>query len=70
MSVMHDNHDLREASTASLGAVAVILVASALAFTALTAPVATLLGAGAGAVPGCRPVRAGRRGRPPLPSAG
>jgi hypothetical protein len=44
-------HDLREASTASLAAVAVILVASALAFTAMTAPVTTLLGAGGGAVP-------------------
>jgi hypothetical protein len=51
MSVMRDTHDLREASTASLAAVAVILVASALAFTAMTAPVTKLLGAGGGAVP-------------------
>lgn len=35
----------------SLAAVAVILVASALAFTAMTAPVTTLLGAGGGPVP-------------------
>jgi hypothetical protein len=51
MSVVHDTHDLREASTASLAAVVVILIASALAFTAMTAPVAKLLGAGGGAVP-------------------
>jgi hypothetical protein len=51
MSVMHGNHDLREASTASLAAVAAILVGSALAFTALTAPMTQLLGAGGGAVP-------------------
>jgi hypothetical protein len=51
MSVVRDDHDRREASTASLVAVAVILVASALAFTAMTAPVTKLLGAGGGAVP-------------------
>jgi hypothetical protein len=51
MSVMHDNHDLREASTASLAAVAGLLVAGALAFTAMTASVTQLLGAGGGAVP-------------------
>jgi len=51
MSVVHDSRDLREASTASLAAVAVILIASAFAFTAMTAPVAQLLGTGGGAVP-------------------
>jgi hypothetical protein len=51
MSVRHDHHDLREASTPTLAAVAVILVASALAFTAMTAPMTTLLGASGGAVP-------------------
>ena len=51
MSVMHEPYDTREASTASLVAVAGILIASALGFTALTAPVAKLLGSAAGAVP-------------------
>ncbi len=50
MSVMHGNQDMREASTASLAAVVVILIASALAFTAMTAPVTQLIGAGSGAV--------------------
>jgi hypothetical protein len=51
MSVTHDGADMREASTASLVAVAAILIISALAFTLLTAPFTKLLGAGAGAVP-------------------
>ena len=51
MSIMHGRHDPREASTTSLVAVAAILVASAIAFTAMTASVTQLLGAGAGAVP-------------------
>src|SRR5262245_47895211 len=51
MSVGHESHDLREASTVSLAVVAVMLVLSALGFTALTAPVAKLLGPGGGAVP-------------------
>jgi hypothetical protein len=51
MSVMPETYETREASTASLAAVVGILIASALAFTALTAPVAKLLGAAAGAVP-------------------
>ena len=48
---MHEPYDTREASTTSLVAVAGILIVSALAFTALTAPVAKLLGSAAGAVP-------------------
>jgi hypothetical protein len=51
MSVMHETHDMKEASTASLAAVVGILIASALAFTAMTAPIAKLLGSGGGAVP-------------------
>lgn len=51
MSVMHEVHDGREASTGSLVAVVVIMVGSALAFTLLTAPFTRLLGAGAGAIP-------------------
>ncbi|HEV8585848.1 MAG TPA: hypothetical protein VGT02_12825 [Methylomirabilota bacterium] len=50
MRIMHEVHDMREASTRSLIAVAVILVASALGFTLLTAPFLKLLGSGAGAV--------------------
>jgi hypothetical protein len=51
MSVMHEAHDAREASTRSLVMVVVIMVGSALAFTLLTSPLVQLLGAGAGAVP-------------------
>src|SRR5438046_8596985 len=51
MSVMPGHHDTREASTVSLVAVAVILVVSAFGFTAMTAPITNLLGAGGGAVP-------------------
>jgi len=51
MSVMHEVHDVREASTRSLVSVVVIMVGSALAFTLLTAPFTKLLGAGAGAIP-------------------
>jgi hypothetical protein len=51
MSVMHETHDMKEASTASLAAVVGILIASALGFTAMTAPIAKLLGSGGGAVP-------------------
>ena len=52
MSVLREHHDLREASTASLAAVVVILIATALAFTALTAPITALVGSGTGAVAG------------------
>ena len=51
MSVMHETHDMREASPRSLIAVVAILIGSALAFTLATAPFSRLLGAGAGAVP-------------------
>jgi len=51
MSVMHEVHDVREASTRSLVSVVVIMVGSALAFTLLTAPFTKLLGTGAGAIP-------------------
>jgi hypothetical protein len=51
MSVMHEAHDAREASTRSLVAVVLVMIASALAFTLMTAPFTKLLGAGAGAVP-------------------
>ena len=51
MSVMPGHHDTREASTVSLVAVAVILIVSAFGFTAMTAPITNLLGAGGGAVP-------------------
>jgi hypothetical protein len=51
MSVVHEPHEMREASTASLVAVVAILIGSALLFTLATAPFAKLLGAGAGAVP-------------------
>ena len=51
MSVMHETHDMREASPRSLIAVVAILIGSALAFTLATAPFTRLLGAGAGAVP-------------------
>jgi hypothetical protein len=50
MSTIYEVHDAREASAKSLVAVAVILVASALGFTLMTAPFLKLLGAGAGAV--------------------
>lgn len=50
MSVLHEVHDVREASPRSLLFVVVIMVGSALAFTLLTAPFTTLLGGGAGAV--------------------
>ena len=51
MSVLHENHEMREASPRSLIAVVAILIGSALAFTLATAPFTKLLGAGAGAVP-------------------
>jgi hypothetical protein len=50
MSTMLEVHDVREASTRSLVAVAIILVASALGFMLMTAPFLKLLGTGAGAV--------------------
>src|SRR5262245_4180014 len=50
MSTIREVHDMREASTRSLVAVAIVLVASALGFMLLTAPLLKLLGAGAGAV--------------------
>ncbi|MCL6556111.1 MAG: hypothetical protein K6T56_07095 [Burkholderiales bacterium] len=43
--------EMREASTASLAAVVGILIGSALAFTAATAPINKLLGSGAAALP-------------------
>src|SRR5688572_21981787 len=51
MSLMHDVHDVREASTRSLVAVAVIMAGSAVAFGLLTSPLTQLLGTGAAAVP-------------------
>ena len=51
MSVMHEVHDAREASTRSLVSVVLIMIGSAVAFTLLTAPLTQLLGTGAGAVP-------------------
>lgn len=51
MSVMHDPNEMREASTASLIAVVLIMIGTALAFTLATAPFAKLLGPGAGALP-------------------
>lgn len=51
MSVTNESHDMREASTASLVTVVVVLVGSALGFTLATAPFAELLGVGAGALP-------------------
>lgn len=51
MSVLYEPHEMREASTRSLVAVVVLMIASALAFTLMTAPFTKLLGAGAGAVP-------------------
>jgi hypothetical protein len=51
MSVTLEHPDLQEASTRSLVAVVAIMVASALAFTLATAPLAKLLGEHAGAVP-------------------
>jgi hypothetical protein len=48
---MHENHEMREASTASLAAVVAILIGSALGFTLATAPLTKLLGPGAGALP-------------------
>jgi hypothetical protein len=51
MSAYPEIHDTKEASTASLVGVALILIGSALGFTLATAPVVKLLGAGAGAVP-------------------
>jgi hypothetical protein len=51
MSVMLEHPDLKEASTRSLVAVAAIMVASALAFTLATAPLAKLLGEHAAALP-------------------
>jgi hypothetical protein len=51
MSVMHEVHDVREASTRSLVGVVVIMITSALVFSVMTAPFAKLLGAGAGALP-------------------
>lgn len=40
MRVMHDAHDLREASTRSLVSVVTIMIVSALAFTLMTSPLA------------------------------
>lgn len=51
MSMFQDTHEKREASTASLVAVVAIMIASALAFTLLTAPFGKLLGSGGGALP-------------------
>src|SRR5262245_46631836 len=51
MSACEDVHEMREASTASLVAVVAIMIASALAFTLLTAPFEKLLGPGGGAIP-------------------
>src|SRR5262245_42888165 len=51
MSPMAEVHDLKEASTRSLVAVAAIMIGSAVAFTLATAPLAKLLGDHAGAVP-------------------
>ena len=51
MSMMSEHHDLKEASTRSLVAVVAVMIVSALAFTAVTAPFAKLLGNHAGAVP-------------------
>ena len=51
MSVLHEPHEMREASPRSLIAVVAILIANALALTLATAPFTKLLGAGAGAVP-------------------
>ncbi len=51
MSVMHEVRDVREASARSLVAVIGVMIASALAFTVLTAPLSQLLGTGAGALP-------------------
>lgn len=50
MGLTHDIHEMKEASTASLAAVVVVLVASALGFTLATAPFTALIGPGAGAV--------------------
>jgi len=50
MDATHDTRDMREASTGSLIAVVVIMIASALAFTLMTAPFEKLLGAGGGAL--------------------
>ena len=51
MSAMRDPHEMREASTGSLITVVVIMIASALAFTLMTAPFGKLLGPGGGALP-------------------
>jgi hypothetical protein len=51
MSVIHEVHELREASPRSLLLVVVIMIGSALAVTLVTAPFTALLGGGAGAVP-------------------
>ena len=50
MSVLHEPFETREASTRSLVAVVVLMIGSALGFTAMTAPFTKLLGANAGAV--------------------
>lgn len=51
MSVLYEPHEMREASTRSLLAVAALMIGSALGFTLMTAPFTKLLGAGGGAVP-------------------
>lgn len=51
MKALDDRYEPKEASTRSLIAVVVVLIASALTFTLATAPFTKLLGAGAGAVP-------------------
>jgi hypothetical protein len=51
MSVLHEPHEMREASTRSLVAVVAVMIGSALGFTLLTSPVAALLGPHAGAIP-------------------
>ena len=51
MGMIHEVHDVREASTRSLVWVIVIMVGSALAFGVLTSPLTQLLGSGAGAGP-------------------
>ena len=51
MSTFNDVHEIREASTVSLVGVILIMLASALTFTLLTAPFDRLLGPGGGALP-------------------
>ena len=51
MNTLDDVREVREASTASLVAVIAIMIASALGFVLLTAPLAKLMGSGGGALP-------------------